>query len=150
MGQIGGNVFFHRQEILAGPDLHRADGKATEQRLLDAAVIPHVFAGQKIVAHALEVGVAEPSQGLFAFNFLKPQHIGVERTDGLCQGGAAIRTGLHGEVVVVALQGGVIDAVEKILDVVRGQSDCASGLGGRNWAAKQNVRRRLVSRRRLL
>ena len=63
------NIFFHGRQIFRGPNLHIFDWKATEQRLLNAAVIPHFLASQKFVSHVFEIGVAEPTKRVLAFHF---------------------------------------------------------------------------------
>ena len=125
-------------------DLDALDRIAAQDRLLHAAVVANLLAGEMLVAEILEVGVTEPGEALLAFHFLKRQHIGIQRLDRRRQTLQSRLVGRHRQVVVLALERGIVLAVEEVLHVVCSQTNRALGLDGRLQKADRRACRAVV------
>jgi hypothetical protein len=126
--------------------LHRGllDGKPTEQRTLDAAVVARINRGDVRVAHVRQKGLPEPQQALQRFNLLQGHDIGIKpaKHHGDCP--ASARRRCHWKVVPAAAQQRVVMMIEEVEHIPR---DDAKGTrrAGRNGGGPMPRRPGLIA-----
>ena len=108
-----------------GPVAHGGDGDPAEHRLLDAAVVTRIEAGDVVVAEIRQVAIAEADQRLPGLHLLEGEHVRVEFADRLRERPELVLGGREVAIVPFTRERGIVDLVEVVEHVVGADADGA-------------------------